>query len=383
VKLIDFGVAKSTARDDGLTRRGIVGKADWLAPESFHDAKLDRRADIYTLGLVYWYMLTRRDPGITQSNRTSSNDRFVAPSTFNPEVKSDLDSVVAKAIDPDPNLRFQNAAELSRAVARYVPEGFVGRAEVANLIFRNTSRLGDNLLPRLLAEGRPLFDDALLPKHVVIDNTVTEPGMPLIRSEELVPVPRTNWRRVVPLSIGAATILGMTLFFLFRGSETVELPVVRPTAIPVPSTIAPTPTKPSPPVTAPNPPKPTPVETVVSRPEATSRSPEPPVHKPAITRPEVVAERPSPQQTPNEILIEAQESFERSELSDALSLAKLAVERGAGAPAFVLIGSCLSIKKDYAGARNAFKQALRLSPNNAAAKRLLERLQRETSDDSP
>jgi hypothetical protein len=49
----------------------------------------------------------------------------------------------------------------------------------------------------------------------------------------------------------------------------------------------------------------------------------------------------------------------------------------------VLIGSCLSIKKDFAGAQKALKQALLIAPGDADAKRMLERLRNGASDDTP
>jgi tetratricopeptide (TPR) repeat protein len=76
-------------------------------------------------------------------------------------------------------------------------------------------------------------------------------------------------------------------------------------------------------------------------------------------------------------------SFEAERFSEALSLARLAANQGAGAKAFVLIGSCLSLKKDYVGAREALERALHLSPEDADAKRLLKRLRLETGGDTP
>ena len=114
VKLIDFGIAKSTKSttgDDSLTKRGVVGKANWTAPEIFHGAKLDRRADIYGLGLLYWHILTHRDPGDTQSNRTATNDKLLPASAFVLDATPELDRVVARAMDANPEFRFQSAGD--------------------------------------------------------------------------------------------------------------------------------------------------------------------------------------------------------------------------------------------------------------------------------
>ena len=60
VKLIDFGVAKSTQQQQ-QTRAGVLrGKIGYMSPEQANGLKLDRRSDVYALGIVLWEMLTCR-----------------------------------------------------------------------------------------------------------------------------------------------------------------------------------------------------------------------------------------------------------------------------------------------------------------------------------
>ena len=383
VKLIDFGVAKATAHDDGLTQRGVIGKAQWLAPEIFHGAKLDRRADIYSLGLVYWYLLTRREPDSEPSTRTPSNDRFVPPSTFNSEVSPELDSVVARAVDPDPNLRFQTASELLQAVARHVPEGFDGKAEVANVIFRNTSQLAGRFFSMMLEKGRPLLDDAPVAapptREMAVGNTVAEPVIPLT-SEAIVPIPSGKRRQFVLVSFGAAIVLGGVLFVILRDGRAVQSPLVT-LPQPIPTLAAPASSQPAvvQPTHPPSPPLPAPI--IVPRQAASSQPP--PIHKTPPMRQETVPEKPAPQPSAQDLFVSAQDSFDRSEISEALNFAKRAAHGGAGAPAYVLLGRILAIRHDLNGAEAAYEEALRLAPDNGEAKRRLERLRRKTPDDTP
>ncbi len=442
VKLIDFGVAKATKRDDGLTQRGVIGKADWLAPELFHGAKLNRRADIYTLGLLYWYILTRREPGSTKANRTVSSDRFVPPSAFNPEVSHELDQVVARATDPDPNLRFQTAAELARAAGRHVPEGFAGKAAVANLIFRNTSRLAGNLLSKLLEEGRPLLDDAPVlappPQVIVAGDTVaesrrvyqsqTEPrpseqarprgatsahragsvseekrsgraaqpdgrrersmdtsSVPPPTSDEIVPIPRRNWRRVIVLAFGASAAVSFALFVAFSRGSSVNPPITRP--MPQPSLVA------TPPVaTAPSPLLLPPVVAPPSLPSASLPSPERGVSVTARTptsatgkavRPHPMIEPRSPpvrsavpgqpRQGGDALLEEARTQLGYGNFAEALRLARLAAPAGGGATAHILAGRLLLKMQDLKAAEMEFTKALADDAKNREARELLAR----------
>lgn len=227
-------------------------------------------------------------------------------------------------------------------------------------------RLGDGLYPKLLEEGRPLLDDApvavsLPVQRVAVDSESTEIIKPW------------SWRRVVPFVLGAVGVLGVGLLVTLKGERNVGVPVVRPA---VPAT-----------ATAPTPSSPTTVATTVpaTRPEppAAPQVPVPPIRETVTLEPKIAPQAEAPQPSADELLASAKESFERSDLSKALALARRAAEQGAGAPAFVLIASCLSIKQDFAGAQKALKQALFISPGDADAKRMLERLRNGVPDNTP
>jgi tetratricopeptide (TPR) repeat protein len=373
VKLIDFGIAKATMVDDSLTKRGVVGKADWTAPELFHGAKLDRRADLFGLGLLYWYILTHRDPADTQSKHAGTSGKLLPVSAFTLLSSPELDRVVARAMDANPDFRFQSAADLQKAASQFIPEGFDGKAEVANLIFRNTSRLADGLYARLLEQGRPLLDDA----PAVVAPELVERRRTVDRDATEIMKPR-DWRRILLFVLGGVVLGVAVLVVVSRGGKDVEVPAVRPVTEPEPvadpmpePAIGNRPASPDP-ATGTRPPEPDPA--TGTRPPAPK--PVPPVAKAAPT-PQ------SPQPSADELLASAKESFEESDLPKALALARRAAEQGAGAPAFVLIGSCLSLKKDFAGAQKALKQALLISPGHAEAKRMLERLRNGVPDDTP
>jgi serine/threonine protein kinase len=372
VKLIDFGIAKATTVDDSLTKRGVVGKADWTAPEIFHGAKLDRRADIYGLGLLYWYILTHRDPGDTKSRHAGTSDKLLPVSSFTLLASPELDRVVARAMDANPDFRFQTAADLQKAASQFIPEGFDGKAEVASLIFRNTSRLGDGLYPRLLEQGRPLLDDVPAPEMIerrrVVDSDATEVMKP------------RNWHRLVLFALGAAIVLGVGVLVTLKGGKKVEVTDVAPVQPPSPAVVPPEP-KPEPGPRL----EPKPDPAAGSRP-ATSEPGHPPVSpailKTATPQPKIAPEPQIPRSSADELLASAKSSFEAERFSEALNMARSAANQGAGAKAFVIIGSCLSLKKDYVGAREALERALRLSPEDVDAKRLLKRLRLETGGDT-
>ncbi len=111
VRIADFGLAKLIVGDlDAFTLTGthqIMGTPRYMAPEQMEGSHLvDHRADIYSLGIVFYEMLTGEVPA----------GHFELPSQ-KAKVDSRLDSIVLKAMARDKERRFQNASEIRTAIA--------------------------------------------------------------------------------------------------------------------------------------------------------------------------------------------------------------------------------------------------------------------------
>jgi serine/threonine protein kinase len=110
VKLADFGLAKlAGAPGPALTRSSVVlGTPHYMAPEQWHgSAGVDHRADIYSLGVVLYELLTGRLPVGTY-----------APASAQPGVPAGVDQVVQKSLQQEPELRYQSAREVQADLER-------------------------------------------------------------------------------------------------------------------------------------------------------------------------------------------------------------------------------------------------------------------------
>jgi eukaryotic-like serine/threonine-protein kinase len=120
-KMLDFGLAKATALGDGATRAGqLKGKISYMAPEQVRGDSLDRRADIFALGVVLYAVSTGKHPFRRESEGAtlftiSSPDPAPAPSRFM-QYPPDLEAVLMKAISKDPDKRYSTAIEFARAL---------------------------------------------------------------------------------------------------------------------------------------------------------------------------------------------------------------------------------------------------------------------------
>ncbi|HEX5658414.1 MAG TPA: serine/threonine-protein kinase [Polyangiales bacterium] len=125
VKLIDFGIAKAYGRRHRTMDGLLKGKFRYMAPEQALGKPVDRRVDIYQLGIVLWEMLCLR--------RLFDAERDVdllaqvqkplvkPPSTFVDRVPPALDDAVMAALDPDPRRRPADAQAFARLLGRAVP----------------------------------------------------------------------------------------------------------------------------------------------------------------------------------------------------------------------------------------------------------------------
>ena len=120
-KMLDFGLAKATALGDGATRAGqLKGKISYMAPEQVRGDPLDRRADIFALGVVLYAVATGKHPFRRESEGAtlftiSSPDPAPAPSRFM-QFPPDLEAVLMKAIAKDPDKRYGTSLEFARAL---------------------------------------------------------------------------------------------------------------------------------------------------------------------------------------------------------------------------------------------------------------------------
>jgi serine/threonine-protein kinase len=118
VKLIDFGIAKATSMvDQELTRVGqLKGKTAYMSPEQVRREPVDRRADLFSLGVVMWEMLTRRRLFARRSDIDNMiaicGEDVAAPSSVNPAVPPELDAICLKALARDRDQRYQTAGAM-------------------------------------------------------------------------------------------------------------------------------------------------------------------------------------------------------------------------------------------------------------------------------
>jgi len=133
VKIIDFGVARSTDSDLAVTTLQtdigqLIGTLQYMSPEQCEadPHNIDTRSDVYALGVVLYELLSGRLPykvsskQIFEATRTIREQQPTKLTTIDKSLKGDLETVVLKALEKDRERRFQSALELAQDIRRYL-----------------------------------------------------------------------------------------------------------------------------------------------------------------------------------------------------------------------------------------------------------------------
>nr|WP_255662912.1 protein kinase [Myxococcus sp. RHSTA-1-4] len=142
VKVIDFGIAKATSVVEAKTSPGTLkGKYPYFSPEQAQGRQdLDARTDVYAAGVVLYEMVCGKRPYegefVAVLPRIISGD-CLPPSSLNPSVSAELETVISHAMAIDRDTRYQTAKEMS--------------ASLVELLYRDNPRFTPALLSQLMA----------------------------------------------------------------------------------------------------------------------------------------------------------------------------------------------------------------------------------------
>ena len=121
VKLLDFGIAK---KESGGEQQSLTGSPKYMSPEQIRNEPLDRRTDVYSLGIVLYFMLARREPftGKTAKDILLKHIRSPLPDMdlFNPEVPKWLNQMVEKCCSKDRTKRFGTVEEIKQVIMSHL-----------------------------------------------------------------------------------------------------------------------------------------------------------------------------------------------------------------------------------------------------------------------
>jgi serine/threonine-protein kinase len=124
VRLLDFGIAREILMPR-LTQTGVVvGALESVSPEQLAGHQATERSDIWALGVLLYEMLTGRVPfearSVTEICQKTSRGTYPQPSTLNPSVPREVETLIARCLRKNPADRFQSASALLAEIHRVI-----------------------------------------------------------------------------------------------------------------------------------------------------------------------------------------------------------------------------------------------------------------------
>lgn len=164
VKVLDFGVAKASQGIEATHSGHLKGKFAYMSPEQCKGLKLDRRADVFALGIVLWEALTNRRLFKREKDldmmRAVVQEEPEPPSAYNPHVPDVVDRAVLKALVKDRDRRYQTAEQMRRSL--------IEAARASGLVF------GEDVLSSFLEKiAGEALDERQATMHDALERSLT------------------------------------------------------------------------------------------------------------------------------------------------------------------------------------------------------------------
>ncbi len=164
VKVLDFGIAKAADSSSDTSTGVVKGKLTYMAPEQAARRAVDRRADIFSVGVMLWEALTGKRLWADTSqalifDRLESGD-ITPPRAIAPEVPPALDAICRRALAVDPDARFATAASMQAALEAYL-ESLDRSGEHGRVTARTVAKTLDDLFADTRTRARAQIDARL------------------------------------------------------------------------------------------------------------------------------------------------------------------------------------------------------------------------------
>jgi serine/threonine protein kinase len=189
VKILDFGLARATSQESGLTQQGaIMGTPAYMAPEQVRGESVDARCDLFSLGVILYLMCTGKLPFVGKDTVSTlmevAQHKPPAPVQVNVEVPPELSELVMKLLEKNASKRIGTAGEVIRAL----------------------SSLEEELKPFVESEEKTAAADSISPTKTA----VFRPQLPTLPdSGEAEETPRRH--SLAPIAIGFGAVFGLLI----------------------------------------------------------------------------------------------------------------------------------------------------------------------------
>ncbi len=162
IKVMDFGIAKLPNAETLTLTDKAIGTVFYISPEQAEGKAIDRRSDLYSLGVMIYEMACGKLPFYDESPITVAlkqiNDDPIPPRSINPSMPRGLEQITLSAMEKDPEMRFQSATQMLRQIARLKADpGIVFRPNPKNVTAEKSAKKPQTKKKKSSKGGKSMF----------------------------------------------------------------------------------------------------------------------------------------------------------------------------------------------------------------------------------
>lgn len=240
IKVTDFGIAKIPDAETVTMVDHAVGTIYYISPEQARGKKIDNRSDIYSLGVMFYEMVTGRLPFLAENSygimHKQIHDAPQRPTKWTPELPLGVEQIILQAMEKQPQNRYQSASQMLRHVYRIqrnptiifqkqTPAPRTPTAEVAISRTKESSErysTEQNRRPAQPTQGRSAAARPNMARSVPVRNARTqqatrmppEPAAIAFKSKKPLPKPKPKPKRKKEYVVSFPVVVGVFIAFI-------------------------------------------------------------------------------------------------------------------------------------------------------------------------
>jgi len=213
VKVTDFGTAKILQFGTVQQTAHVMGTPSYMSPEQVKGRAVDGRSDIFSLGVMLYEMVTGEKPfpgqNITTVIYKIVNEEPVPPRQINPSIHPGISAVVMKALEKDPDQRYQSCREMLEELRTYRTLAAAGGNPQSTMVLGGGSPAATVVSGNAAGRGLLREEQAVMATARSLNARASTPGQtPLVRrTGAIVPAPEPPKKKSVVGTIFAALLL--------------------------------------------------------------------------------------------------------------------------------------------------------------------------------
>ncbi len=220
VKVTDFGIAIALSATALTQTNSILGSVHYLSPEQARGGIATKKSDIYSLGIVFYELLTGELPfsGETAISIALKHLQIETPSvkSFNSKIPQSVENIVKKATDKDPIARFSSVTKFEEALLDCLDPSKINEPP-----YQSPVQTGEE------TKAIPLynhFEDVKdLESTMLPQNNETTKNIPLVNEQDKRPKKKKRWKKIllILLLISFITTIGVSAFIIIKPKDVV------------------------------------------------------------------------------------------------------------------------------------------------------------------